>query len=73
MKQIILSKNDKKQKTEADHGQEKQTWGFQGGKGREWDGWGWDIWFFLDANCYILNGWAQQNVCDWVILSYNRT
>ena len=34
---------------------------------------------FLDANCYIWTGWvvgpytAQGNVCDWVILLYNRT
>ena len=35
---------------------------------------------FLDANCYIWNGWAmgsyctaQGNVCDWVTLLYNRT
>ena len=34
----------------------------------------------LDANCYILNGWAigpsctaLGNVCDWVTLLYNRT
>ena len=34
---MILSKNNK-QKTETDHGQEEQTWGSQGGKGKEWNG-----------------------------------
>lgn len=34
----------------------------------------------LDANCYVWNGWAtgpyctaQETVCDWVTLLYNRT
>ena len=34
---------------------------------------------FLDANCYIWNGWAmdayctaQGTVCNWVTLLYNR-
>ena len=47
---MILPKNNKQ--TEKDHGQEEQNWGFQGGKGRAFGG------FFLDANCYIWNGWA---------------
>ena len=66
-----LNKTNKK--TEADHGQEEQT----GVPGREWDGWAFEG--FGDANCYIWNGWAmgsyyiaQRNVCDWVILLYNR-
>ena len=36
--------------------------------------------FFLDANCYIWNGWAvwsywstQRNECDWVTWLYNRS
>ena len=33
-----LSKNNK-QTTETDDGQEEQTWGSQGRKEREWDGW----------------------------------
>ena len=42
---MILSKNNKQtseQKTEAEHGQEEQTWGFLGG-GKEWE---WDGWAF---------------------------
>ena len=47
-------------------------------EGRDWDGQAFGG--FLDANCYIWNGWAlgpyctaQGNVCDWVTLLYNRT
>ena len=61
----------------TDHGQEEQTWDFQGEKGKKWDGWA--FWVFLDANCGIWNGWAMRsyciahgNVCDWVTLLYNR-
>ena len=82
---MILCKNKNqptnqtdKQKTETDHGQEAQTQGSQGGKGRECDGWA--SWGFGDVNSYIWNGWAlgsyrtaQGNVCDWVTLLYNRT
>ena len=74
---MIISKRNKqtsKQKAETDHGQEEQTWGFQGGKGRERDVWapggGWG----LDVNHSIWNGWAmgsycteQGNVCDWLL------
>ena len=35
MEQTIPSKT----KTKTDCGQGEQTWGSQGGKGREWDGW----------------------------------
>ena len=74
MKQMILSL---KKKTETDHGQGEQTWGSQGEKG---EGVGWtDSLGFLDANCYVWNGWAmgpyctaQGTVCDWVTLLYNR-
>ena len=62
-----------------DHGQEEQTWGSQGGKWKEWDGWALRG-LGVDANCYIWNGWAmesyctaQGNVCDWVTLLNNRT
>ena len=47
---MILSKNNK-EKTETDHGQEEQTWGSQGEKGKEWEGWAFRGLF--DANCYI--------------------
>jgi len=51
---MTLSKNNK-QKTEIDHSQKNQTWGSQGGKGREWNGWAfWGV--LLDANSYIWNG-----------------
>ena len=39
MEQMILPKKKKKKKPETDYGQEEQTWGFQGGTGREWDSW----------------------------------
>ena len=69
MEQMILSK---KQKT--DHSQGEQTWGWG-------QGWGWmGSSGFLDANCYIWNGWAmgpycaaQGTVCDWTALLYKRT
>ena len=44
-------------KTEIDHGHGEQTCGCQGGKGREWDGWGiWGCWmqtvtFGMDGQC----------------------
>ena len=37
MEQMIISYTNKQ--TETDRGQGEQTWGFQGRKGREWDGW----------------------------------
>ena len=66
-------------KTEADHGQEQQIWGSQGGKEERVGSVG--IWgIFLDANSCIWNGWAmgsyctaQGNVYDWVTFLYNRT
>ena len=74
---MILSLK-KKKKTETDHGQGEQIWGFQGERGGNvTDG---HLWGLRDANCYIWNGWAmgpyctaQGNVCDWVTLLYNRT
>ena len=61
-------------KTVTAHGQGEQTCGSQEGVG--WMG----SLGFLDANCYIWNGWAmgpyctaQGTVCDWITLLYNRT
>ena len=74
MAQMILSK-----KRKTDHSQREQTWGSHGGRGRECgtDGY---LGSFLDANCYIWNGWAMAPYCtaqgtvrDWVTLLYDRT
>ena len=77
MEQMILFKKNQ-QKTETDHGQEEQTWGSQGERGKSRTGG--HFGGFLGANWYIWNGWtmgsyciAQGNVCDWVTLLYNRT
>ena len=60
-------------KTETDHSQGEQTCGSRGKGVRLIGSSG-----FLDANCYIWNGWtmgpycaAQGTVCDWVTLLYN--
>ena len=62
----------KKKKKETDHSR-----GSQGERGSGMDG---HREGFLDANCYIWNGWAmgpyctaQETVCDRVTVLYNRT
>ena len=55
MKQMSLSKNNK-QKPKTDHGQEEQTWGSQEGKGKEWDGWAFGGFFWMQTIIFGVDG-----------------